>query len=71
MDKAAAFSFFEWVGECVKLMGGTLPQGEYLLPDKDPSWFWCYDDGMKPEDAVAEYREKNPGMLPWKTPIPN
>ena len=46
--------FFSWVVECCALLGWRREEGERLFPGADPSWFFCYDDGMSPEEAVAE-----------------
>ena len=45
--------FFSWIYECSKILGVA---GESLV--EDPSWYWCYDDGMTPEEATEEYKEK-------------
>jgi hypothetical protein len=50
--------FFRFIQECGKLLGKSDEETADLL--KDPSWFFCFDDGMAPEDAVQEYREKCP-----------
>ena len=48
--------FFRFIQECGKLLGKNDKETAELL--KDPSWFFCFDDGMTPENAVQEYREK-------------
>lgn len=53
-------NFFQWVYECCKLMGKDKDYGHNLLPAKDPSWYWCFDDGMTPEEAVAKYKLTHP-----------
>ena len=47
-------TFFEWVAKCCDLMGKPRSYGKEMLPDIDPSWFYCYDDGLSPEEAVEE-----------------
>ena len=45
----------------VRLLNNTLrpvADGAKLLPAHDPSWYFCYDDGMTPAEAVAEARRK-------------
>lgn len=54
--------FFEWVGQCCNLFGWPLRDGVKLLPENDPCWFWCFDDGMTPEAAVREYKERVEGL---------
>lgn len=46
--------FFEWVAKCCDLLGKPKSYGVNLFPEKDPSWFGCFDDGMTPEEAVAK-----------------
>lgn len=46
--------FFDWVEACTALLGWPLEQGVEMLPENDPCWFFCYDDGMSPEEAVRE-----------------
>lgn len=55
-------TFFEWVVKCCELLGLSKEEGEKLLPENDPCWFYCYDDGMTPEAAVAEYKHKVTGV---------
>lgn len=55
-------TFFEWVVKCCELLGLSKEEGEQLLPENDPCWFYCYDDGMTPEAAVAEYKHKVTGV---------
>lgn len=52
--------FFQWVAECCALLGEPREFGENLMPEKDISWWACFDDGMTPEAAVAEYKAKVP-----------
>lgn len=53
-------SFFEWVAECCKLLGWAKVDGAKMMPDYDPCWYGCYDDGMSPEGAVAKYKKTHP-----------
>jgi len=46
--------FFEWVAEVCKELGWEIKEGAKLMPSEDPSWWFCYDDGMTPKEAVAE-----------------
>lgn len=51
-----AAKFFEWVSECCKELGWPIEKGKFLV--EDPSWFFCYDDGMTPKEAVKECLSK-------------
>lgn len=55
-------SFFEWVAKCCELLGWSKEEGIKLLPEADPSWYFCYDDGMTPEAAVNEYKQRVTGL---------
>ncbi len=46
--------FYDWIESCCNLLGWSTEQGVQLTPEVDPCWYWCYDDGMSPEMAVAE-----------------
>lgn len=62
--------FFRWVRECAKLLGIVGTEKEPLLVE-DRSWFFCFDDGMTPEQAVAEYRSKHPIVVTPDVPPPS
>lgn len=48
--------FFTFIRECGKILEKTDEETAKLL--EDPSWFFCFDDGMTPQDAVIEYLQK-------------
>ena len=48
--------FFTFIRECGKLLGKNDKETASLL--EDPSWFFCFDDGMTPREAVNEYLQK-------------
>ena len=48
--------YFEWIAECCNELGWPIEKGADLL--KDNSWYWCFDDGMTPKEAVKECLEK-------------
>lgn len=52
--------FFQWVAQCCVLLGKPIEYGVNMMPEKDISWWACFDDGMTPEQAVAEYKSKVP-----------
>jgi hypothetical protein len=54
--------FFEWVAECCKLMGWPIEAGGAMMPEEDPSWYGCYDDGMSAEAAVQKFLAANPDV---------
>ena len=49
--------FFQWIASICKLMEQPASYGESLI--KDPCWFYCFDDGMSPEEALQEARNNN------------
>jgi predicted RNase H-like HicB family nuclease len=48
--------YFEFIEKCGELLGRNIEQQADMV--EDVSWFGCYDDGMTPEEAVKEYKEK-------------
>lgn len=54
--------FERWLTEVAKLLGVEVhfdvPLEKSSFEDlrHDESWYWAFDDGMKPEEAVAEFR---------------
>lgn len=48
--------FYEWIADCCKELGWPIEKGCILI--EDDSWYWCYDDGMTPEEAVKECLDK-------------
>lgn len=60
LEKKAQERFFQWVAKCCALLGKPPEWGANLMPSEDPSWFFCYDDKMTPEEAVAKYRATHP-----------
>lgn len=53
--------FFHFVRECAKLLGIADTDGEAKLVE-DKSWYFCFDDGMTPAEAVAKYRATHPDL---------
>lgn len=56
--KASSLGFFIFIKRSGELLGMDAEEAASLIDD--PSWFFCYDDGLTPEQAVAEYKSKNP-----------
>lgn len=56
LKKAHQEKFFRFIRECGKLLGKTDEETAKLV--EDPSWFFCFDDGLTPELAVREYLRK-------------
>lgn len=54
-------SYFNWIAEVCRLMNQPKEYGANLV--EDPSWFGCWDDGMTPEEALAEYKEYNENIV--------
>lgn len=53
--------YFTWIKTCRELLGkpSTPDDGpEFVAMCNDVSWFGCYDDGMTPDQAVAEFKRK-------------
>lgn len=48
--------YFEWIAKVCELLGWAKEDGVKIV--EDPNWFGCWDDGMTPEDAVAEAKTK-------------
>jgi hypothetical protein len=48
--------YFEWLAKVCILMGQPIAYGATLIEDQD--WFGCFDDGMTPEEAFNEAKEK-------------
>ena len=51
--------FFQFVRQCAILLGIQDTPDEALMVE-DPSWYGCYDDGLTPEEAVAEFKSNTP-----------
>ncbi len=50
--------FFAFIRQCAILLGiQDKPEESALI--KDDSWFWRYDDGLTPEQAVEEYGRRS------------
>ena len=56
LKERAKNKFFTWITEVGKLAGWSSDETADRV--EDPSWFYCFDDGMRPEDALAEARSK-------------
>ena len=53
--------YFAWIAKVRELLGkssGPDDGKDFIAMCNDVSWFGCYDDGMTPEQAVNEYRQK-------------
>lgn len=48
--------FFEWIAEVCRELSLPIEEGEKFVADEN--WFWCYDDGMTPGEAIAEAKAK-------------
>jgi hypothetical protein len=48
--------FFTWITKVGELAGWSREEIAGRL--EDPCWFFCFDDGMKPEEALAEAKSK-------------
>lgn len=48
--------YFTFIKTCAELLGITEPEKQANLLE-DPSWYFCFDDGLTPEQAVKEYQE--------------
>jgi hypothetical protein len=55
--KEKIMKFYEWVFKCCDLLGKSKEQGVDLLPESDPGWFWAFEDGLTPEQAVEKYKQ--------------
>lgn len=56
MKKALQDRFFTFIRECGKLLGKNDEETAKLVDD--PSWFYCFDDRLTPQEAVNEYLQK-------------
>lgn len=45
--------FFMFIRECGKLLAKNDEETSKLLDD--PSWYYCFVDGMTPQESVKEY----------------
>ncbi len=45
--------FFTFIRECGKILGKNDEETSKLLDDQ--SWFYCFDDGMTPQETVGMY----------------
>ena len=55
-EKRGREKFFAWLKQVGGILGYNLEETAKLV--NDISWFFCYDDGMTAEEAVAEARSK-------------
>lgn len=55
MREALKNRFFTFLRECGRLLGKDDNQTAELI--EDPSWFFCFDDGLTPTEAVRKYQE--------------
>jgi hypothetical protein len=53
---AARERFFTFVKQCGQLLGLDDEQTAKLL--NDSSWFFCFDDGMTPEQSVEAFKAR-------------
>jgi hypothetical protein len=56
--KASSLGFFIFIKRSGELLGMDAEEAACLIDD--PSWFFCYDDGLTAEQAVAKYKESHP-----------
>ena len=61
--------FFLWVAKCCKLLGKDKSYGRNMMPSEDPSWYFCFDDGLKPEEAVAKYQAHVAAVAKYKAEV--
>lgn len=52
--------FFRFIKECGELLG--IDQNATAKLVEDPCWFYCFDDGFTPAEAVKKYKEGNPNF---------
>lgn len=52
LDKEIIRRYYKWIANVCGVLKWDVMKGADLIAD--PSWFYCYDDGMTPEEAVAE-----------------
>ena len=57
-------TFFEWVAQCLNILGWPLEKGEELLPKSDPCWFYAWDDGLTAAQAVHKYKAQQKEIMP-------
>jgi hypothetical protein len=53
--------YFTFIKRCRELLGKTSTAedaDDFGAMCNDVSWFGCYDDGLTPEQAVAEFNRK-------------
>lgn len=48
--------YFKWIVEVCRCMGLPSKMGVHFV--QDPNWYGCYDDGMSPEAALQEAKDK-------------
>ena len=56
--KDMKITFFEWVSQCCVELGEPIEYGVNMMPVNDPCWYFAYDDGQTPQEAVNEYKLK-------------
>jgi hypothetical protein len=59
MAKEKTDGFFPFIRACATLLGIQDTPDEAPLVE-DPSWYGCFDDGLTPEEAVAEFKANRP-----------
>jgi hypothetical protein len=63
VEKAYRERYFRYIKTCAELLGITDPEKQGALIE-DRSWFFCFDDRLTPEQAVAEYRATHSEAAP-------
>lgn len=57
--------YFTFIKACRTLLGKTNTEADaddFVAMCNDVSWFGCYDDGLTPEQAVAEFSLRSKEM---------
>lgn len=49
--------YYAWFKDCMEIMGASEKQHDKLF--ENSHWWYCYDDGLSPKEAVAEFKKNN------------
>jgi len=52
LDTEIHRQYFKWIANVCGVLKWDIMKGADLIGD--PSWFYCYEDGLTPEEAVQE-----------------
>lgn len=55
--RANDYKFFSWLAEVCAELDKPAEFGVELVEDE--SWYFCYDDGLTPQQAVKEFKGKH------------